>query len=321
MNNIEVIGLGALNMDHLYQVERILNDGEAIVNDFTLSPGGSAANTIYGLARLGVKTGFTGAIGDDAEGRMMLEDFARVGVDTSQIKIKSGEKTGSALCLSDKLNSRSIYVMPGANNHLTTDDLNIDYINQAGMLHISSFADDRQFKIILELMDRLASPVKVSFSPGALWAAKGLETLTPILARTHVLLINQNEIRQLTGQDVPAGAETCLKRGCYLVVVTLGKGDSWKTIMATSYIRDNKKEYIVEPGSTGRITALDTTGAGDAFATGFLYGLLKEKTPDECGRFGDIVARFSIGKIGARPGLPTLDELSQNYRELYNKEL
>lgn len=321
MNNIEVVGLGALNTDHIYQVERILVDGEAVVNDSTMSPGGSAANTIYGLARIRVNTGFAGVIGNDAEGKMLLNDFQTIGVDTSQIRVKPGAKTGSVLCLSDSSGKRSLYVLPGANNLLTIDDLDLDYINQAKMFHVSSFADERQFKVSLELIDRLDSSVKVSFAPGALYAAKELKVLAPILARTYVLFTNQSEIRQLTGEDVAAGAESCLKQGCQIVVVTLGKGISWKTVMATSYIRDIENEYIVEPANKNMTSALDTTGAGDAFATGFLYGLLKGVALKECGLLGDITARFSTTKIGARQGLPTLNELSQRYRELYDKKL
>ena len=93
MSNIEVIGMGAMNMDHLYQVERILSDGQAPVKNFQLLPGGSAANTIYALAKLGIKTGFIGAVGDDEIGHKLLEDFESVGVDTSHIAIKSGKTT------------------------------------------------------------------------------------------------------------------------------------------------------------------------------------------------------------------------------------
>ncbi len=321
MGNIKVVGLGALNMDYLYQVERIITDGETVGNEPILSPGGSAANTIYGLAKLGVNTGFTGVIGDDDEGKILMQDFAGVGVDISQIRVKRGAKTGSTLCISDRHNARSIYVTPGANSLLTMDDLDLSYINQARMLHISSFADDRQFAVLLKLMEKLEPSVRISFSPGALYATKGPEVLTPILARTHVLFINQNEIRQLTGQDVTLGAKGCLERGCQIVVVTLGQGTRWKTVMATSYIRDRTNEYIVEPGNKNTISALDTTGAGDAFATGFLYGLLRCKGLKECGQLGHIIAQFSITRVGARPGLPTLNELSQRYRELYNNEL
>jgi len=322
LNLIEVVGLGALNMDHIYRVERIVEDGEATVVESISSPGGSAANTVYGLARLGIKTGFAGVIGKDDDGKRLLRDFTEVGVDTSQVRVKSGNRTGSVLCLSDTEGKRSLYVLPGANNLLALDDLNPGYINQARMLHISSFADDRQFMVLLELVDRLELAVRLSFSPGTLYAAKGLKALSPVLARTHVLFLNRSEIQQLTGQeDVTIATENCLKYGCQIVVVTLGQGTRWKTTKATAFIRDNMREYLIEPASKMAVPAADTTGAGDAFATGFLYGLLKSKGLEECGHLGDIVAQFSITKVGARQGLPTLKELSLRYNELYNKEL
>ena len=67
MSNIDVVGLGALNIDHIHRVERIRADGEAVVKDVESFPGGSAANTIYGLGKLGVRSGFVGIVGEDAE--------------------------------------------------------------------------------------------------------------------------------------------------------------------------------------------------------------------------------------------------------------
>jgi ribokinase len=339
MSNLEIVGLGALNMDDIYQVDRITGDKERAVNTKIAErapgdeyeeparkplgkfPGGSAANTIYGLAKLGVKAGFIGVIGDDDDGKALLNGFQEVGIDISKIKVKPKAKTGLAMCLSDKLNFRSIRVTPGANSLLTTDDVDLEYMNQSEILHISSFTDDAQLEILLGLVDKLGSSVKISFSPGTLYTAKGTEALNSILARTYVLFLNEQEIKQLTGKDFSAGAEVCLKLGCHIVVVTLGQGASYKTVMATSYIRDGENEYIVERGNKNMVSALDTTGAGDAFAAGFLYGLLNGKGLEECGRLGDVVARFSISKVGARQGLPTLDELSQRSRELYDKEL
>jgi len=325
MSNIEIVGLGALNIDRLYRVERILDNGEAVVNEAKSFPGGSAANTTYGLAKLGVSTGYAGVIGDDAEGEIMLEDFRGVGVDTSPIRVKPGVKTGAALCLSDRQGKRSLYIAPGANSLLTLDDLDLIYINRAKWLHISSFADDSQLSVLLELMDRLDSPVKLSFSPGVLQATKELAILSPILNRTHLLFVNQREIRHLTGEDVIAGAESCLKQGCHMVAVTLGKGTKLKlgsrTITAVCYIRDAENEYAVESSSQDIVSEVDTTGAGDAFATGFLYGLLQGKEPNECGCLGDTVARFSLTKLGAREGLPTLIELAQRYQQIYNQGL
>jgi ribokinase len=317
---IQIIGLGALNIDHIYKVERILADGEAVIENAQSFPGGSAANTIYGLAKLGMKTGFCGAVGDDEEGRILLQDFQKVGVDTSQIKVKPKAKTGSVLCLSDKLGRRSLYVLPGANNLLTINDLDLAFIYQAEIFYLSSFADDRQFTVLLQLMDKLDLSIKISFAPGTLYAIKGLKALAPILKRTYVLFINQDELRQLTGEDVKAGAGSCLKQGCQIVAITLGKGDKLGKAVAVGYIRDVENEYIIKPQDAG--ASVDTTGAGDAFAAGFLYGLLKGKSLIECGRLGNIVAQFCISKIGAREGLPTRIELTKRYRELYNnKEL
>ena len=189
------------------------------------------------------------------------------------------------------------------------------------MLHISSFVDDRQFKVLLELIETLEPSVKVSFSPGMLYTARGLKALSPMLARTYALFINENEISQLTGEEFKAGAEICLKQGCQIIVVTLGKGASHKTGMATSYIRTAEYEYSVQPDDKIETSAIDTIGAGDAFAAGFLYGLLRGKTLEECGHLGDTVAQFSITKTGARQGFPTLDELSWRYHQLYDKQL
>jgi len=322
MKPIEVIGLGALNVDYLYRVERILDDGETVVEKVKSSPGGSAANTIYGLAKLGVNTGFIGVVGDDADGKLLIQSFHKAGVDTSQIRVKAGAKTGSVFCLSDRLGRRSLYVVPGANNLLSMDDLDLTCVNQAKMLHLSSFADDKQLKLLLELMGRLST--KLSFAPGSIYARKGLKALAPILNKTHILFINHYEIQQLTGEDITAGAESCLKQGCNIIVVTLGKGmrlKSGKEIdNAVCYIRDADNEYMVKGDQRHKISEVEATGAGDAFATGFLYGLLKGKGLEECGYLGDIAAKLSISKVGARQGLPTLTELTQSYQRLHIEE-
>ncbi len=321
MSKIEVAGLGALNIDHIYQVDRILDDGETVVNKVDSFCGGSAANTVYGLGKLGVVTGYIGAAGSDVEGEILVRDLQKAGVDTSQIKIKSRAKTGATLCLSDKHSFRSIYVVPKANSLLTMSDLDFSYINKAKILHVSSFADELQFKLLRDVAGKLAPSVKMSFSPGTIYAVKGLTTLAPILKRTHILLLNEKELKQMTGEEVNAGAESCLKHGCQIVVVTLGKGAGYNAVRATSYIRDTKNEYVIKSSHQDQMPVFDTTGAGDAFATGFLYGLLKEKSPEECGHLGDIVAQFAISKTGAREGLPTFSELSQRYNQLYLKQL
>lgn len=316
MSSIQIIGVGALNIDLIYKVERIPEDGETVVDWAKSLPGGSAANTIYGLAKLGISTGFCGAVGDDKEGKILLNDFKKVGVDTSQIRVKPKAKTGSALCLSDRGGRRSLYVQPGANSQLGLDDLDFSYINQAEIVHLASFADDSQFQLSLGLILRLDASVKLSFSPGALYSFKGIDILSPFLSRTHLLFLNQNELQQMTGDGVRGGAQKCLRAGCHTVVVTLGKGKKIGKTTAVSYIRDADNEYVIEPPSYDLGATVDTTGAGDAFSAGFIYGMVKGKSLKECGRLGDFLAKLCISRTGARHGLPTAEELALRYGKL-----
>ncbi|MCJ7514613.1 MAG: carbohydrate kinase family protein [Dehalococcoidia bacterium] len=313
MTKIDVVGFGAMNIDHLCQVEMLVVDGEQSVKDFVSIPGGSAANTIYGLARLGCKTGFVGAVGADKSGKALINDFDTVAVDTSQIRVKKAE-TGATTCISDKLGRRAIYVSPGANNLLDQKDIVIAYLNQAKLVHMSSFADDTQLKLQLASLKKLKDSVRLSLAPGMIYVTKGLKALTPLLRKTFVVFMNREEIERLTGKDFQSGASELVQIGCRIVVVTLGKGiDKGKSVIVTAYILDGGKEYEVISKYMGRKSSLETTGAGDAFAAGFLFGLLKGKVVEECGRLGDIVARFAIGKVGARTGLPTLSQLSCEY--------
>lgn len=317
--DIEVIGFGALNIDQIYSVARMLRDGEAPMTDFLLSPGGSAANTIYGLARLGVVGGFIGTVGDDEAGGMLLDDFRNVSVDTGQIRIKKA-KTGTTLCLTDKRGRRAIYVLPGANSLLESDDIDLDYIKQARILHLSSFAGERHLEIQKQLIDHIPTSVKVSFAPGSIYTARGLADLSPIIKRTYVLFINRKEIEELTGEEFQKGAQSCLGRGCQVVAVTLGEGMKRKATTAACYLASGDREYMIEAIRTKRVPG-DTIGAGDAFAAGFLFGLLREKNLEECGYLGELVAQFSIARSGARAGLPSFRQLRERYEKLWGKPL
>lgn len=315
MSNIEVVGLGAINMDFLYRVREIVLDSEGPIDQIKAAPGGSAANTIYGLARLGIKTGLLGAVGDDEPGKACLKDLQQAGVDASPVRVKKGKETGLALCLSDRGGKRSIYISPGANSLLELEDIDLSYLGQAGIVHLSSFVDDKQFNLQAELVEKLPPEVKISLAPGMLYATRGMKALSPLLKRSYLLFINKEEIERLTGKDYVAGAKECLSQGCQIVVVTLGKGAKQVRSgrVLTGYIRDRKGEYKVEP-SASPSARLEATGAGDAFAAGFIFGLLKGKKLDDCGRLGDTLARFALSKIGAREGLPTLPALREALR-------
>lgn len=322
MPGLEVIGFGAMNVDYLYRVRQVVTDGEDVVEEFMVRPGGSAANTIYGLAKLGVKAGFIGAVGDDEGGNLLLEDFTAVGADISQVHVERGVRTGSVLCLSDKLGRRALYVLPGANSVLKRSQVDLGYVNQAQIIHFSSFVNDDQFNIQVSLAKEKADLVKITLAPGMLYANKGLDMLAPLLQRTHILFVNREEIELLTGKNFTDAAEECLKHGCQIVVVTFGKGlilEPGKII--TSYIADGKQTYQIQGKSEKSLSLLETTGAGDAFAAGFLFGFLRGKGLEECGLLGDLMARFVITKAGARPGFPAFSQLSQEYFQYRGENL
>lgn len=348
---VDVIGFGALNLDRVYQVESLVADSESRILAEHSSAGGSAANTVYGLARLGLKVGFVGAIGDDEAGSELLADFRRAGVDTTGIATKKRGKSGWVLALVDKQGRRSLYVNPGANSLLAQSDIDMAHVTRARLLHLSSFLHDRQLKLQIWAISKLPSSVMLSFAPGTIYANKGTETLRPLLERANIIFLNRREIELLTGKGFAEGAQELLSYGCCTIVITFGSGvqrpakdtgDSLSTatkIIAaqgvyklsqdrhgrpaniTAYIISRDSGYLIEDtGNKGR-RVKDSTGAGDAFAAGFLYGLLAGKHLEDCGRLGQLVAGFSLSEMGARAGLPSAEELRQRYRECYGMTL
>ena len=312
----KVVGLGALNVDRIFLVERLLADGENAIEDGGSFGGGSAANTIYGLGRLGIPTGFCGAVGDDAGGQLLLDDFKKSGTDTDYVKTLPGVTSGTVFCLSST-RERALYVLAGANRLLTDERIFIKYVNGTGILHLSSFVDDLQFELSLRLINHLSPDVKLSFSPGALYIARGIRAIQPFIERADVLFVNRQEIEKLAGQDFRKASVSILNTGCKRVAVTLGGGMIIDGHPVAAYVRDRENEWLIDAGQTGGLKVIDTTGAGDAFAAGFLAGLLEGKTLDVCGRMANCEALLSLKCIGARGGLPTRRSLLELYKKLY----
>ncbi|MFH1560664.1 MAG: PfkB family carbohydrate kinase [Chloroflexota bacterium] len=304
MRTLDVVGFGALNLDEILRVPRVLLNDETVVEEHLSAPGGSAANTVYALAKLGARTGFIGAVGDDEAGQVLLRDLREGDVDTTGVKAKSGSRSGRVLAITDRQGQRALYVEPGANDTLAQEDVDLSYACATRFLHLSSFAGDVQLDLQKWLVSKLPDSVRVSFAPGALYAKKGLDALSPILNKTYVLFANQQEIEELAGMEYRAAARNLIGQGCTIVAVTSRSG---------SHIVGSGNEYTIESAAVEHPT--DTTGAGDAYAAGFLYGLLLGKGLEECGRLGDLTARFCITGMGARAGLPTEAQLLEAYKK------
>ncbi|MEM2780997.1 MAG: carbohydrate kinase family protein [Candidatus Bathyarchaeia archaeon] len=296
----DVIGFGALNVDKLYKVDKIAcPEEEGFIISCEESCGGSAANTIVGLARLGCKVGFIGKVANDREGKMLLEDFRMEGVNTKGvIKAKTG-RSGVVMGFVDQKGERALYVAPGVNDTISFEEIDLDYAFKTKFLHLTSFVGEESFESQKKLVESLPEQVKVSLDPGELYARKGLHKLKPIISRCFVLMPNAKELAIMTGEeDHVAGAKTLLNIGVKMVAVKLGSRGC--------YVTNGRENHHIE---AFKVKVVDTTGAGDAFCAGFLYGLLNNKSLKDCGRLGNFVASRCITKMGARAGLPRLEEL------------
>jgi ribokinase len=321
MSSFDVIGFGAINYDNMLIVDRIVVDGEEVITESSVQPGGSAANTIYGLAKLGVKCGFVGAVGSDREGKRVINDFSRMDIDTHGISIKEKSKTGYTVCISDKQNKRSIYIQPGANSLINNNDMEYYYVNRPKILHLSSFINDKQFDLQTRLVSDISDENHVSFSPGIIYAVKGIDNLSPILEKTCILFANRDEVETMTKTNFLSGSKMCMEAGCKYVVVTMGKGYKKLGEQVICVITDPIGQYEITVPSNAVVGEPETTGAGDSFAAGFLYGYLNKKDIAECAILGHITAISTIKATGSRKGLPDLNQLTESYSKLMNDKL
>jgi ribokinase len=321
MLSTDVIGFGAINYDHIYLVDKVFVDGEASILESSVQPGGSAANTIFGLAKLGIKCGFVGAVGFDHEGKDYIRDFNLANIDTTGIVIKKNINTGYTVCISSRRSKRSIYISPGANDKVEIHDIDYHYVNLAKVFHLSSFVSHRQFEIQIKLVENLKNDIMISFSPGMLYALRGIDYLSPIIKRTHVLFANRKEIEVMANSEFYTAINKCLESGCKYVVVTMGKGYMRNGEYIICNVFSREKSYEVSFPKKCLLKRIESTGAGDSFAAGFLFGFINKKEIVECARIGHVVALSTIQSVGSRTGLPDLATLTRFYKEMTGKQL
>ena len=295
MNRFDVVGFGALNVDKLFRVNRIAGEEEeSSIESQDETCGGSAANTIVGLARLGCKVGFIGKVSIDREGELLLDDFRKEGVDTAGVVRTGDGKSGMVMGFVDRKGARALYINSGVNDTIDYVDVNAEYAGDTQFLHLTSVVGDQSFRTQKKLLKALPASVKVSFDPGALYARRGLAEIEPFVRRAYVLMPNAFELELITGEaDYCKGADFLVGRGVKVVAVKLGSRGC--------YVTDGRERHLME---AFKAKVADTTGAGDAFCAGFLYGLLKNKSLYDCGKLGNFVASRKVMKVGARAGLP-----------------
>ncbi len=290
-------------MDRLYQVNKIAGkDEEAYITDLNESCGGSAANTIIGMARLGLATGFLGKVASDREGDLLLENLKKEGVDTGGLIKSHHGRSGTVQGFVDTEGERALYVDPGVNDGITSQEINPEYISNTRLIHFTSFVG-KSIQVQKELLDAIPSQVTVSMDPGMIYAQKGIKTIEALLNRTDILLLNQKELELMTPHiKIDNKIKSLFDFGIKIIVVKQGE----KGCIVT----DDDESHFLEAFN---VDCQDTTGAGDAFNSGFLYGYLRGKSMERSAIIGNFVASCCVKEPGATSGLPSLSEIISVY--------
>ena len=300
--NAEVIGFGALNVDKLYSVENIASkDEESFIKGETDTPGGSAANTMVGLSRLGCSTSIIGKIAEDDDGDLIEYNLAINGIYTNNLIYSETGATGKCLGFVDSNGERCLYIDPGVNDEIRLDEINPLNIMRCKIMHYTSFVGD-SFNTQIELLDLLNKECILSFDPGMLYVQKGFDELKPILDRTDILLINESELRLLCNNNESSLKELAigfLDMGIETVVIKQGS----KGVFAMN----NNETCEVE---SYKCDVVDTTGAGDSFNSGFLYSYLKGYDLEKSCQIGNWVASKAIEGFGMDK-FPSLKDLKE----------
>ena len=300
MKNIDVVVVGELNADLILtgEVTPQFGQAEKLVDDATLTLGSSSAIFACGVARLGLRVAFIGKIGNDEFGRFVKSYLENRGVDTSGVVVDEQIKTGLSVILS-RGNDRAILTYSGSIAALGYEEISQALLAQARHLHLGSyFLLDALRPDIPRLFDQahaygLSISLDTNYDPTETWNSR----LTETLARTDVFMPNAAGLRAITkSANIEAALEAIIKQ-TPLVAVKLGP--------AGAVARRGAEMVRVESLS---VAVVDTTGAGDSFDAGFIYGYLANWELPQALRLGCICGALSTRAAGGTAAQPTWAE-------------
>ena len=288
---LDDLGFGRGSM-HLVQRE-VHNRIEKLTGglDRTVIPGGSAANTIRGLGQLGVECSYIGKIGRDPVGDFIQEQMTDLGV-TPQL-IRSNTPTGQCMVLVSADGERTMATFLGAAIELTGDEIEPEMLSSYDMLHIEGYLVQNHDLIRQAVQKAKAAGLTVSLDMASYNVVEeNLYFLKELVAGyVDLLFANEDEARAFTGLE-PKEAVREIGKLCDIAVVKTGEKGS--------LIACRGEVIPIEPVPA---RVVDTTGAGDLYATGFLYGLSKGLPLRDCGGIGSLTAAKAIETLG-----PTLTD-------------
>jgi ribokinase len=288
----DVISVGAVLVDMIALVEEFpKRDGESFVRDFKFMPGGAAANVAVTTSRLGLKTAFSGKIGKDTFGELLLNDLMKEKVHVKDTVVISKDiSTGSCYICVDKKGDRMIMAYSGAADTLAIDDLPLELFSKANWVNLSDLRNISSIEALLESDNE----INFSMSPGALIAQNPSRAFR-LAQKAKLIVASVNEITQIfrcSEDEINSIAADLIKENKERVIAVT-KGSRGATI----YSNDGTTNIPIF-----KVDVVDTTGAGDAFTAGMLYALTRGKSPKEAGRYATACSAICIQELGARSG-------------------
>jgi len=250
--------------------------------------GGSAANTIHGLAHLGIKTGFVGSVGNDDMGKFFKKDLKVNKI--KPILFPSLNETGKAIALISKDSERTFATYLGAAVDLRAEDISHDVFEGYDYFYIEGYLvqDPKMFEKALRLASQAGLKICLDLASFNI-VADYIDFFKSVIDKyVDILFANEEEIKAFTGLSPEEGAKE-VNDLCDLVVIKLGAEGSF------CVCKEGMVRIGVRPSKP-----IDTTGAGDLFAAGFIYGHLKGLSSETCGKMGSILAGRVIEVIGAK---------------------
>ena len=281
---------GSMQLVDEVAMERVLEATKELKR--SRASGGSAANTICGLAMLGVNTGYIGKVGRDETGDFFRNDIVNSGI--SPVLLSGNAPSGVAIALISKDAERTFATYLGAAIELVPSDLTADMFRGYKYFHIEGYLVQNQGLVRRAMELAKAEGLKVTLDLASYNVVEGNLSFLKDVVDKHVDIVfaNEEEAKAFTGME-PAEAAEALSKSCEIAVVKVGKKGS--------YIRANGVTTKVEAVDAKTI---DSTGAGDLYAAGFIYGLLKNYPLDICGTIGSILAANVIEVLG-----PKMDDI------------
>ena len=292
----DVVGFGTNAVDFLIQVPQYPAFSSKVeLSSYIQAAGGEVATTMVGLQRLGLKTSYIGRFGDDAAGKLGFDSLLDEGVDTGYAEFVKGTRTQVAFIIIDEqTGERTVIWQREAGLIFKANDAPIQCTARASVLHITPH-DVQACIVMAAAAKQNGTLVSVDIDN----VFDGIEELLPLV---DVLIASADLPMRFTGLSGPNTAITSIqeKFGCGVVGVTLGESGSLLCL---------GEKFIETAGFPVPGGCKDTTGAGDAFRVGLLYGMLTGKSVEESARAANAVAALKCRAVGARTSLPGRDEL------------